>query len=527
MRIPRLCYAVIGTLVVSGCFSSGEQREKTRSPGHSESLGVEILAGGEALADAELEPEIAQAVALLNRHRELIGVPPVVVDKGLHSAAAKHAAYLYANFNTDATVGLKAHKETPGVRGYSPEGARAGGSSVIAYRKSPVGAINVWLATYYHRMPLISAKVDRIGYGFDARPTPPHQSPIWGAPATGPIAVLASSAGQPWRGPNPVLYPADGQKDVPLLFEDEVPSPRPAESGRKPLGFPITARFASSIDNVSARLFLDDTEVPAYVFTPQSPARADTKEFGTVCILPKRPLRAAADYRVLITARVSDVETKRSEWCFSTEEPQSVRASDIPALIALDTHAVRITGLVSSALFSRDGSLRLRLLSGEHYVLVDVSEESARELATRGLASPVDLQNFEVSLVGRLTQKTHEIFRVELGRGDSLERREPAEVLELEAHDRKSVEAAGDKYVLLRGRVDYTRSSKDGCVVMLEDRKNPVVIRLRGEALSAHASGASGCHSLRGKRVEGRGVLSVNVSEVPNIEVWRPADFSM
>src|SRR6185295_11631593 len=61
-----------------------------------------------------------------------------------------------------------AHEEYADQEGFSPEGSRAGLASVIAPGvNGPEQAIDGWMATFYHRLPLLAPGLVRIGWGLE------------------------------------------------------------------------------------------------------------------------------------------------------------------------------------------------------------------------------------------------------------------------------------------------------------------------------------------------------------------------
>jgi len=53
--------------------------------------------------------------------------------------------------------------ELPGA---TPEGARAAKESVIATLLDPQICVENWMATLYHRVPVLTANLERVGFGY-------------------------------------------------------------------------------------------------------------------------------------------------------------------------------------------------------------------------------------------------------------------------------------------------------------------------------------------------------------------------
>jgi uncharacterized protein YkwD len=184
-----------------------------------------LLALAQSASDSELETVLER----LNAHRKAAGVELVAADPGLSKGCAAHAAYLVRNVDHPSTQGLGLHSEDPKLPGYSKEGERAGKAAVIFLGKEGPDAVEGWIGSLLHRIPLLESRLRKVGYGL-AR----------GGPAA-VTAVLDATSGMGVGKDAPVvLYPADGQKDVPREFCPEIPDPIP-ESADKKAGYPVTA----------------------------------------------------------------------------------------------------------------------------------------------------------------------------------------------------------------------------------------------------------------------------------------------
>jgi hypothetical protein len=81
----------------------------------------------------------------------------------LSQAAAMHARYLVLH-PEQQTAWPAAHEEYPDQQGFSPKGAQAGLRSVIHFHQKPAQAIEGWLGTFYHRLPLLDPGLFGLGY---------------------------------------------------------------------------------------------------------------------------------------------------------------------------------------------------------------------------------------------------------------------------------------------------------------------------------------------------------------------------
>jgi uncharacterized protein YkwD len=110
-------------------------------------------------------PEVAEKMlARVNYHRRNAGLAPVKLDPELSKGCQLHARYLSRNANNPATRGLEMHREDPSLPGATPEGARAA-RGVIAAVSDPLGVVDSWMATLYHRLPILAPNLERVGFG--------------------------------------------------------------------------------------------------------------------------------------------------------------------------------------------------------------------------------------------------------------------------------------------------------------------------------------------------------------------------
>jgi uncharacterized protein YkwD len=122
----------------------------------------------------DLARERAQVAALLrdrvNQARRQAGLGEVVFDDGLSRGCQAHARYVSRNLGHPNVQGLGIHDEDDRLPGATPDGARAGKAAVIAVISDPADSVESWLATLYHRLPLLDPRLKRIGYGQELHP---------------------------------------------------------------------------------------------------------------------------------------------------------------------------------------------------------------------------------------------------------------------------------------------------------------------------------------------------------------------
>jgi uncharacterized protein YkwD len=101
----------------------------------------------------------------VNRARQRAGLAKVALDADLAPGCEKHARYVVRNIDHPKVAGLGIHDEDTSLPGATPEGAKAGKAAVIAIISDPADSVDGWMATLYHRIPILDPRLKRVGYG--------------------------------------------------------------------------------------------------------------------------------------------------------------------------------------------------------------------------------------------------------------------------------------------------------------------------------------------------------------------------
>jgi uncharacterized protein YkwD len=109
-------------------------------------------------------------LAEVNRARKIAGLSAVVLDDKLSGPCQKHADYVARNLDHPKVQGLGIHDEEATLPGATPEGAKAGKAAVIAIISEPADSVAGWMATLYHRLPILEPGLKRVGYGQTQHP---------------------------------------------------------------------------------------------------------------------------------------------------------------------------------------------------------------------------------------------------------------------------------------------------------------------------------------------------------------------
>ncbi|MFO0863583.1 MAG: CAP domain-containing protein [Gemmataceae bacterium] len=255
-----------------------------------------------------------QVLDRVNQIRKTAGLAPVTLDPDLHRGCRNHARYLVLNANHPATAGLGAHDEDMTLPGATAEGKDAGKKAVIALGDhDPRDAVDGWMATLYHRIPILEPNLKQVGFGL-AR-----------GDRLGWITVLNLMSGKTRGRPHEVLYPVPDQSDVPLHFPPggEVPDPIPEDKDKK-AGYPITLFFPYESPLVGATGRLEDGDgnrVDVWFSSPDKHAnpKYDKHQGNTVCLIPKDPLKAKTKYVVHVLGTRSGTKWEKT-WSFTTSD---------------------------------------------------------------------------------------------------------------------------------------------------------------------------------------------------------------
>jgi hypothetical protein len=234
--------------------------------------------------------EIKKAIIILNNARKAAGLDTVTISAKLSVGCLNHAKYMVMNQGHQLTAGMNAHKEFPELKGYTKEGESAAKNAVIHYIK-PSEAIAGWIATFYHRVPLLQPNLKEVGIGFYAK-----DNYI--------VTLIECISGTKGTNSVPVVYyPNEDQAGIPLMMGPEIPHPV-GEQGN--YGFPVTIYFTNWQKITVVQFKLTDEsgkEIPCYLSTPEKPATSFT-QWSSICAIPKKALLPEATYTVSIKCKI-------------------------------------------------------------------------------------------------------------------------------------------------------------------------------------------------------------------------------
>lgn len=288
--------------------------ESVAMTGRSRAFDPEVMIAGEKgtsrLELASWQKEIGNQVCSF---RKIAGCAPVEVDMELSAGAEAHALYLYVNEGSSKLAGMGVHEEQKDMPGYTDAGAKCAASCDIAWGHAEQ-AVDSWMGTFYHRIPLLATRLAKVGLG--------KKDGV----KDGTVLVADLQSGMnPNRPDEPVvvLFPTPNQDGVPHAFTGEMPDPIPGGT-KGTEGYPVTltayddATHAIGGVAVARLLGPDGKEVPCWASTPQSPARADFGQRNTIGLIPKAALSGRTKYTVEIKCEVGGAAFEKT-WSFTTK----------------------------------------------------------------------------------------------------------------------------------------------------------------------------------------------------------------
>jgi uncharacterized protein YkwD len=313
-------------------------------------------------ANESVELRVKRRVDL---YREAVGLPPVMLDATLSKGCMEHARYMLLNKDTDAMVGLNAHNQRPRLRGASAAGAACGKAADLFFGVSDLEvAVDGWTATLYHRRPILSPTLERIGVGYAKQRDGSYMAAL----------MFVDSHSIDVTGKWPVEYPTDNQSGVPLEFGSEFPNPVPGDARA---GYPITIQFPPYDKVTGVRATLVDErgrDVPFYLSDPEHPALTTFGQWGVVCLIPKVPLSPGSRYEVKVDATWNG-KPGTWRWSFTTVALRPVDAHDEAAITRAINVASTLKGTVLNGGMMEDGDsafLQIGLRATRRYKMVVV-----------------------------------------------------------------------------------------------------------------------------------------------------------
>lgn len=267
------------------------------------------------------------ALAHLNSLRTTAGLPAFGYSTALGQAATMHALHVAQDPAAEAHVEVMGKPFATGVQPWNRSayyGYGGGTSEVVAYCGDAVAAVDGWMATLYHRLPLVHPGNTELGYG--------HAGPGCreGFDEARLVEVIDAGPGQHGVAPALIRYPYDGQTGVPTWWPGaERPDPFRLYPGVEgPVGYTITLTWSAKPEDLTLTSWSltgsDGKSVPVMTFTPHNDDQL-SGACDTIALIPPCPLEPQTTYTVDLVGSVdlgSGPQPYAEKWSFTTADGQ-------------------------------------------------------------------------------------------------------------------------------------------------------------------------------------------------------------
>jgi uncharacterized protein YkwD len=267
---------------------------------------------------ADATPGAIAALNAVNKLRVAAGAPCATLNSQIAQAATAHCAYYQMNNASNPMCTSNAHMEVMGCAGFtgaSPidrmktAGFMAfGGGEVMAFLNNPEGAVQTWVDSVWHRIPILDPATNLLGYGSS------------GSPAN--CDTIDFGPGNKVSADTVLVYPYDGQTGVTTTFDGSHEGPMPpAPSTGWPSSDPITL-YAQKPMITEHVLTVDGSSEPiehVWLDSNASVLSASDKNFlrSSVFMYANKPFTANTKYRVKMSGTYAGGALMK-EWTFTT-----------------------------------------------------------------------------------------------------------------------------------------------------------------------------------------------------------------
>lgn len=248
--------------------------------------------------------EVVEAFNEINRIRQASGLQPYKIDPFLSKSAESHAKYLTTHVKTAS------HDQVSGKSGftgatYRDRAKSAGytinsGSEAVGYGNVAIKRqVSDLIEGIYHRETILNSLYDTVGIGTNGN------------------AFVVVVDDKDNFGDEVVMYPYNGQKDAPTLFDvKEKPDPL-AKYGVKTSGYMISYSPKETLGWFGGHtMTLKDSRGTNVAL--QNKNNEPDKNVNTLYIVPKAELKKGEKYTVNVTYVAMDDKKYNHSWSFTT-----------------------------------------------------------------------------------------------------------------------------------------------------------------------------------------------------------------
>ncbi len=255
----------------------------------------------------------------INYYRRLVGITPAEINASLNLAAYNHGLYLtgnpaaghYENNKGDQYFSGKFPWDRTKYFGYfSPMIGEN-----IHFVRNHTGAVDDWIDSLYHRLPILNPIFTHLGYGYAVKGDRFFNVLEMGAPSYLDLEQHI------------IVYPAEDQPGVPVTWSGlEDPDPfRLYPEAEGPGGYPITLTVSGDkverVEMLDASMFdSEGTSIDVYTFDARNdPMLADN---NTIAIIPESELDTYTGYQVEMRGIIRYIDGEEEKfskaWRFTT-----------------------------------------------------------------------------------------------------------------------------------------------------------------------------------------------------------------
>jgi uncharacterized protein YkwD len=267
-------------------------------------------------APADAPASAVAALAAVNKLRVAAGSGCATLHMQIVQAATSHCAYYETNNKTNAMCTANPHAEVMGCTGFTGASpvdrmraagfmSNGGGGEVMAFLNNPEGAVQTWVDSVWHRIPILDPATNQLGYG-----------------ASASCDTIDFGPNQRSDAAKIVVYPYDGQTDVTTSFNGQYEGPMPpAPTTGWPSANPITL-YAQKPMITEHVLTVDGTTDPIeHVWLDSSSTLLEASDKGflrsSVFMYANKPFTPNTKYRVKMSGTYAG-GTLMKEWTFTT-----------------------------------------------------------------------------------------------------------------------------------------------------------------------------------------------------------------
>lgn len=261
--------------------------------------------------------EVVEALNEINRHRSASGLQTLKIDPFLSKSAESHAKYLVTHVKNASHDQVSGKAGFTGVN-YKERAKSAGytinvGSEAVSYGSS----INIqrdiadFIEGVFHRKTILGSKYDTVGIGING----------------GAIVIVVDNSDG--TAGDTYMYPYNGQKDAPTLFDlNEKPDPL-AKYGAKSSGYMISINPKETLSWFGGHtMTLKDSKGANLTLLNKN--SVPDEDGNSLYIIPKAELKKGETYTVNVT--YLDINDKKytHSWSFTTAGVTSTQPTTPP-----------------------------------------------------------------------------------------------------------------------------------------------------------------------------------------------------